>query len=71
MESIGFTCKTIFSNANFHVLGLFVPRKKIRLSRGVAGVVVRALVEICIGDISAALTTTDLRFRLPSSFGLD
>jgi hypothetical protein len=46
MESIGFTCKKqFFFTANFHVLGLFIPkktsleRKKIfRLSRGVAGV---------------------------------
>jgi hypothetical protein len=37
------------------------------LSRGVvvvAGVAVRALIEICIDDISAVLRTTDLRFRL-------
>jgi hypothetical protein len=39
-------------------------KKKIRLSRGVAGVAVRALVEICVEDISAVLRATDLRFRL-------
>jgi hypothetical protein len=28
MESIGFTCKkNIFFIANFHVLGLFIPKK--------------------------------------------
>jgi hypothetical protein len=36
---------------------------KFRLSRGVAGVAVRALVEICVDDISAVLRATD--FRLP------
>jgi hypothetical protein len=35
------------------------------LSRDVAGVVVRLLVEICIDNISAFLRATDLRFRLP------
>jgi hypothetical protein len=56
--------------ANFHVLELFMPQKPDKsekqiyfclLSRGVAG---RALVEICIEDISAAFRATDLRFRL-------
>jgi hypothetical protein len=42
MESIGFTCKKKSFIANFHILGLFnykiiLERKKIRLSRGVAG----------------------------------
>jgi hypothetical protein len=65
MESIGFTCKkNHFFIANFHVLGLFVPKKQVqseknfRLSRdvvGVAGVAVRALVVICVDDISAVL----------------
>jgi hypothetical protein len=42
MESIGFTCKKKII-ANFHVLGLFIPKnefkakKKFRLSRGLAG----------------------------------
>jgi hypothetical protein len=36
-----------------------------RLTRGVAGVAVRSLVEICIDDISAVLRATDLRLRLP------
>jgi hypothetical protein len=41
-------------------------RKNIfRLSRGVAGIAVRSLVELCIGDISAVLRATDLRFWLP------
>jgi hypothetical protein len=40
----------------------FRAKKKIRLSRGVA---VRALVEICVDDISAVLKATDLRFWLP------
>jgi hypothetical protein len=47
MESIGFTCKKkFFFIANFHVLGLFIPKnefrakKNVRLSRGVAGVAV-------------------------------
>jgi hypothetical protein len=53
MESIGLTCK------KKHVLGLFIREQKIHVSRGVA---VRELVEICIGDISAVLTATDLRF---------
>jgi hypothetical protein len=57
--------------ANFHVLGLFMlknklrAKKKFRLSRGVAGVAVRALVEICVDDISAVLRATDLGFQLP------
>jgi hypothetical protein len=49
----------IFFIANFHVLGLFIPKKqvsKFRLSRGGA---VRALVEICIDDISPVLKATD------------
>jgi hypothetical protein len=43
-------------------------KKKIRPSHGdvgVAGVAIRALVEIFIDDISAVLRVTDLRFRLP------
>jgi hypothetical protein len=69
MESNGFTCN--FFIADFHVLGIFIPKnkfrskKKSRLSRGVAVVAVRALVEICIDVISAVLRATDLRFRLP------
>jgi hypothetical protein len=42
-------------------------KKKLCLSRGVAGVVgvaVRALVEIGVDDISAVLRATDLRFQL-------
>jgi hypothetical protein len=45
MESIGFTCKKKkFFIANFHVLGLFIPQKrvksekKIHPSRGVASI---------------------------------
>jgi hypothetical protein len=63
--------KKYFFIANFHVLGLFIIPKKqvseknIRLSRGVAVVAVRVLVEICIDDISTDLRATDLRFRLP------
>jgi hypothetical protein len=51
MESFGFTCKNKII-ANFHILRL---KKKIRLPRGVAGVAVRSLVEICIDDISDRL----------------
>jgi hypothetical protein len=36
----------------------FRAKKKFRLSRSVAGVANRALVEICIDDISAALKAT-------------
>jgi hypothetical protein len=42
----------------------FRAKKNFRLSRGVAGVAIRSLVEICIDDISALLRATDLRFRL-------
>jgi hypothetical protein len=47
-----------FFIANFHFLGLFTTKKQVksefffRLSRGVAGVAVRVLVEICVDDIS-------------------
>jgi hypothetical protein len=40
----GFTCRNNFFFANFHVLGLFMPKNKFRakknfrLSRGIAGV---------------------------------
>jgi hypothetical protein len=67
MESTGFICEKEKIIANFHVLELFVPKEHIkseflyRLSRGV----VRALVEICIDDISAVLRATNLRFQLP------
>jgi hypothetical protein len=66
--SVGSTCKKI---ANFHIVGLFIPKNKFiakkmfRLSRGVAVVAVRVLVKICIDDISAVLRA-DLRFRLLS-----
>jgi hypothetical protein len=43
-------------------------KKKFRLSRGVAGdagIAYRALVEICVDDISAVLRAKDLKFRLP------
>jgi hypothetical protein len=55
MESIGF-----FFIANFHVSGFFIPKKQVlsefffRLSCRVAGVAVRALVKICIDDISTS-----------------
>jgi hypothetical protein len=65
--------KKIFFVANFYVLGLFIPKKPKKnfgLSRGVAGVAVRALVEIRVDDISAVLRATDLRFRLPFVMGL-
>jgi hypothetical protein len=71
MENIGFTCKKIIPFiANFHVLELFIPKNKLRaknfrLSRGVSGVAVWELVEICIDDISAVFRATALRFRLP------
>jgi hypothetical protein len=39
-----------------------VRNKNFRLSRGVA---VRALVKICVDDISAVLRASDLRFLLP------
>jgi hypothetical protein len=58
MESIGFTCKKKKIKPKKQVKS----EKKFRLSRGVA---VRALVEICVDDISAVLRATDLRFRLP------
>jgi hypothetical protein len=71
MESIGFTCNLVFI-ANFHVLHLkkFYANFFFHLSGGVAAVAVRALVEICINDISVVrLQIWDLGY--PSSFGLD
>jgi hypothetical protein len=69
MESIGFTCTRKLFYCKFSRLRLFIPKKqvkskkKIRLSRGVAGVAVRALVEIFVDDISAYHTNhTDLKF---------
>jgi hypothetical protein len=61
LESVGFTCKKMFFIAYFHVLGLFIPKNKFkakknfRLSRGVASVTVRSLVEICIEHEHALL----------------
>jgi hypothetical protein len=51
----------------------FRAKKKFRLSRGVAVVAVRTLVEICIDDISVVLRATDqIRdFVYPSSYVLD
>jgi hypothetical protein len=62
-----------FFIANFHVLGLFMPKKQVQSEfffpsvtvAGVAGVALRALVEICVDDISAVVRTTDFRFPLP------
>jgi hypothetical protein len=60
--------KNLIFIANFNDLGLLIPKiqnkseKKFRLSRGV---VVRALNEIYIDDISAVLRATDLGFHLP------
>jgi hypothetical protein len=67
MESIGFTCNffllQIFTFEDFlYLKNKFRAKNFFRLSRGVA---VRALVEICVDDISAVLRATDLRFRLP------
>jgi hypothetical protein len=64
-----FVLLQIFTFYDFlYLKNKFRTKKHFRLSRGVAviaGVAVRALVEIYIDDISAALRATDLRFRLP------
>jgi hypothetical protein len=67
MKSIGFTLVFFFFFLNFHLLGLFIPKNKLRAKtkfRLAPGVAVRVLDEIYIDDISAVSWATDLRFRL-------